>query len=66
VITGPDAGRDVPISIVTRDRGVLDRIAEWGWQDGLRPGPQAPVWPMEDFRDRFLTTFGPPRAEPPH
>jgi hypothetical protein len=59
VITGPDAGRDVPISIVTRDRGLLDRIAEWGWQDGLRPGPQAPVWPMEDFRDRFLTAFGP-------
>jgi hypothetical protein len=59
VITGPDAGRDVPISIVTRDRGLLDRIAGWGWQDGLRPAPQAPVWPMEDFRDRFLTAFGP-------
>lgn len=59
VITGPDAGYDVPISIITRDRGVLDRIAGWGWEDGLRPSPQAPVWPMEDFRDRFLTTFGP-------
>lgn len=58
-IIGPDAGRDVPISIITRDRGVLDRIAGWGWEDGLRPGPDAPVWPMEDFRDRFLTTFGP-------
>jgi hypothetical protein len=65
LITGPDAGRDVPISIVTRDRAVLDRVAGWGWQDGLRPGPQAPVWPMEDFRDRFLTTFGPPDASAP-
>ena len=64
-IIGAGAGRDVPISIVTRDRGVLDRIAEWGWQDGLRPGPQAPVWPMEDFRDRFLTTFGPRDAPAP-
>jgi hypothetical protein len=59
VIVGPDAGRDVPVSIITRDRGVLDRIDGWGWDDGLRPSPQAPVWPMEDFRDRFLTTFGP-------
>jgi hypothetical protein len=58
-VSGDGAGQDVPITIVTRDRGVLDRIAGWGWQDGLRPGPQAPVWPMESFRDRFLTTFGP-------
>jgi hypothetical protein len=65
-ITGPRAGHDVPISIVTRDNGVLDRIAEWGWQDGLRPGPQAPVWPMEDFRDRFLTTFGASPASDAH
>jgi hypothetical protein len=66
VIIGPDAGRDVPISIITRDRGVLDRIGGWGWEDGLRPGPQAPVLPMEDFRDRFLTTFGPGPAPEPH
>ena len=37
---------------------VLDRISQWGWQDGLKPGPQAPVWPMDAFRDRFLTAFG--------
>ncbi|WP_187398635.1 sulfatase [Micromonospora sp. WP24] len=58
VVTGPDAGRDVPITIVARDPAVLDRIADWGWQDGLRPGPDAPVWPMNAFRDRFLTAFG--------
>jgi hypothetical protein len=66
VIVGPDAGYDVPTSIITRDRGVLDRIAGWGWEDGLRPSPQAPVWPMEDFRDRFLTTFGTGPAPEPH
>jgi hypothetical protein len=58
-VTGNGAGQDVPITIVTRDRTVLDRVAGWGWQNGLRPDPQAPVWPMEAFRDRFLTTFGP-------
>ena len=31
----------------------------WGWQDGLRPSPDAPVWRMSAFRDRFLTAFGP-------
>jgi hypothetical protein len=36
---------------------VLDQIAGWGWEDGLRPRPQAPVWPMNAFRDRFLTAF---------
>lgn len=58
-VAGEGAGKDVPITIVARDPAVLDRIAGWGWQDGLRPGPQAPVWPMESFRDRFLTAFGP-------
>ncbi|MDN5857613.1 MAG: sulfatase [Pseudonocardia sp.] len=60
LITGDGASRDVPISLVTRDRDVLERIAPWGWVDGLRPGPQAPVWPMEAFRDRLLTAFRAP------
>ncbi|WP_344750641.1 sulfatase, partial [Micromonospora olivasterospora] len=58
VVTGPDAGRDVPVTVVARDPAVLDRIAGWGWRDGLRPGPGAPVWRMDDFRDRFLAAFG--------
>lgn len=57
-VTGAGAGRDVPISVVTRDRAVLDRISPWAWDAGLRPGPDAPVWPMESFRDRFLDAFG--------
>ena len=57
IITGPGASRDVPVTIVARDRAVLDRISGWGWQDGLRPGPRAPVWRMDAFRDRFLTAF---------
>ncbi|MCX6462540.1 MAG: sulfatase [Pseudonocardiales bacterium] len=63
VVTGEGATRDVPISVVTRDPAVLDRIAGWGWETGLRPSPGAPVQPMEDFRDRFLTAFG-PREQP--
>lgn len=58
VVTGPAAGRGVPVTVVARDPAVLDRIARWGWRDGLRPGPDAPVWRMDHFRDRFLTAFG--------
>ncbi|WP_125039131.1 CDP-alcohol phosphatidyltransferase family protein [Nocardioides sp. LS1] len=57
-VTGADPGRDVPVSIVAHDPAVLDRIADWGWQDGLRPSPTAPVWRMDAFRDRFLTAYG--------
>ncbi|MDQ0380981.1 alkaline phosphatase family protein [Amycolatopsis thermophila] len=58
-VTGEGADRDVPVTLVARDPAVLDRITGWGWQEGLRPGPDAPVWPMSAFRDRFLTAFGP-------
>jgi hypothetical protein len=59
VITGATTGREVPITIVARDRAVLDRISGWGWDEGLRPGSQAPIWRMDAFRDRFLSAFGP-------
>lgn len=64
IVSGTDAGRDVPISIIAHDPAVLSRIAGWGWQGGLRPGPDAPVWPMDAFRDRFLTAYGPTGAVP--
>ncbi len=56
-VTGTNASRDVPITIVTRDKAVLARISAWNWQDGLKPDLEAPVWRMDSFRDRFLTTF---------
>ena len=60
IVTGlhPELSHDVPISVIAHDPAVLERIAGWGWEDGLRPSPQAPVWPMSAFRDRFLTAFG--------
>jgi hypothetical protein len=59
IVTGYGVSRDVPITIVARDRAVFSRISAWGWQPGLRPNPQAPVWRMDTFRDRFLAAFGP-------
>lgn len=41
VVSGDNPSRDVPISILTHDHAVLDRIAAWNWQVGLRPGRRA-------------------------
>jgi hypothetical protein len=58
IVTGDRGGHDVPVTLLARDPAVLDRISGWGWQPGLRPHPDAPVWRMDTFRDRFLTAFG--------
>jgi phosphatidylglycerophosphate synthase len=58
LVTGYGASHDVPISVIADDPKVMDQIAGWDWQDGMLPSPQAPVWPMAAFRDRFLTAFG--------
>ena len=58
IVSGEDAGHDVPIAILARDPAILDAIAGWGWGAGLRPESDAPVWRMDAFRDRFLAAFG--------
>jgi hypothetical protein len=62
VVSGADASRDVPITILAADPAVLDRTASWGWDDGMLPSQDAPVWRMDAFRNRFLTAFGPSLA----
>ncbi|RTL67225.1 MAG: sulfatase [Pseudonocardiaceae bacterium] len=59
VATGNDPNRDVPVTVVARDPAVLDAIDGWGWEPGLRPSAQAPVWRMDTCRDRFLQAYGP-------
>ena len=56
-VSGAGADHQVPISIVARDPSVLQRITPWRWQDGLLPGPSAPLEPMDAFRDQFFNTF---------
>jgi hypothetical protein len=65
IVTGEGASHDVPITIIAHDPAVISRIAGWGWQPGMRPGPDAPVWPMNAFRNRFLTAYGPKPAATP-
>jgi phosphatidylglycerophosphate synthase len=62
-VSGKTSNHDVPVSIVA-DPAVLDAIDNWGWEPGLNPSPSAPVMPMDQFRNRFLTTFGPEKEHP--
>ncbi len=56
-VSGEHVGHDVPISVIAQDPAVMNRIAGWGWQHGLHPSPDADVWRMDTFRDRFLDAF---------
>ncbi len=58
IVSGEGASRDMPISTISADAAVTDRAAGSGWRAGLHPSPGAPVWPLESFRDRFLTWYG--------
>ncbi|WP_405776743.1 sulfatase [Streptomyces sp. NBC_01538] len=57
-VTGGSTSRDVPVTIVARDPKVLDRVADWGWTEGLKPAANAPKWRMDQFRNRFMTAYG--------
>ena len=58
IVSGEDASHEVPVTIVARDRDVLDPITSLRWTAGLRPATDAPVWRMDQFRDRFLAAYG--------
>ncbi|MCD6679772.1 MAG: hypothetical protein LT102_03815 [Burkholderiaceae bacterium] len=57
VAGGDTASFDVPIHLLSRDPAVLGATADWGWSAGMWPDAAAPVWLMEDFRQRFLAGF---------
>ena len=37
IVSGADADHDVPISIISKDPTVFDKIASWHWQAGVLP-----------------------------
>jgi hypothetical protein len=57
-VSGAGANHNVPISIISKDPGVIDRISSWHWEPGMLPSPDAPVWRMDAFRDRFFAAYG--------
>jgi phosphatidylglycerophosphate synthase len=63
-VTGTGVSHDVPVSLIAHDPAVLARISDWNWTPGLQPQTDAPVLPMDRFRDRFLAAFGSRPANP--
>ena len=57
-VSGTADNRDVPVHIIG-DAETIRRLDSWGWTEGMVPAPAAPVWRMDRFRDRFLSTFSP-------
>lgn len=57
-ITGLGASHDVPAFMIAHDPAVTDRVAQWGWTPGLRPGNDARTWPMSAIRDQIFASFG--------
>ena len=58
IVTGQGASHDVPISVIARDPKVHRPDRRMGLAGRPAAEPEAPVWPMSAFRDRFLTAFG--------
>ncbi len=57
IVSGEHPGHEVPAAVIAQDPAIIARLADWGWQPTMLPGPKAPVWPMSAFRDRFLRAF---------
>ncbi|ODN70982.1 sulfatase-like hydrolase/transferase [Methylobrevis pamukkalensis] len=60
LVTGEDAGHDVPIHILARDPAVIAALDGFGWAEGMTPDGATPVWPMQAFRARFVAAMSAP------
>jgi hypothetical protein len=56
-VSEDETGRDVPVHLIGPPALVAE-IEDWGWSRGMIPADDAPAWPMDAFRDRFLAAFG--------
>jgi hypothetical protein len=57
LVTGDTDNHDVPIHLITGDPEIMAAIADWNWTDGLVPAANAPVWRMDELRNRFIEAF---------
>ena len=61
-VSGNEENRDVPVHFIG-DSATLDSIEGWSFESGAVPGPDAPVWRMDEFRKRFVDAFDTPMWE---
>lgn len=63
LVTGDLSNHDVPVHLIARDPAVMAAVADWQWTDGLVPAADAPVWRMDELRNRFIEAFSAPLPE---
>ncbi|MDT8398619.1 MAG: hypothetical protein RQ899_08400 [Pseudomonadales bacterium] len=60
LVTGDTDNRDVIVHLIARDPKVMDAVQGWHWSDGMLPAADAPVWRMDEVRDRIISAFSAP------
>nr|WP_272213679.1 sulfatase-like hydrolase/transferase [Marinicella sp. W31]MDC2879635.1 alkaline phosphatase [Marinicella sp. W31] len=60
LITGPDASRAVPIHVISRDAGLVERFEAEGFTPGMIPAAEAPEPLMDTMRERVIRIFSEP------
>jgi hypothetical protein len=56
-VSGDPVNRDVPVHVIG-PAGLLARLDDWNWTEGMVPAADVLPQPMSTFRDRFLAAFG--------
>jgi hypothetical protein len=57
-VTSQGASHQTPVMLITQDDAALKAADGWGWNAGLEPASDAPVWPMSAVRDHLFSSFG--------
>ena len=57
MISGDPDTDQVIAHIIASDPKVIEAVSPWEWQKGMLPNGDAPVWRMDDLRDRFIKDF---------
>ncbi len=65
LLTGPDAGREVPVHVIADDPSLLQPFERWGFTPGMLPAPEAAVHRMDEVRDFLRAAYGGPGTRPP-
>ncbi len=64
LIIGDEAGRAVPMHVISRDPVLLQPFLDWGFESGALPDPDRPLRGMDAFRDWFVRAFSNPATQP--
>ncbi|MFF1879452.1 CDP-alcohol phosphatidyltransferase [Leifsonia sp. NPDC058230] len=57
-VTRQGASHQTPVMLITKDDAALKAADAWGWNAGLEPASDAPVWPMSAVRNHLFSAFG--------